>query len=254
MPGATTRIYLTGQLAVETTRGLADTRMLPGRQGRRAFVYLVLERNRPMPFAELAEAVWGAPEIPTGWEAALSAIVSKIRRFLGEVVVGGTISSSDGCYAARLGSDVWIDVDAAVAAVDQAEAYLRRGDWPTAMSHASVAQAIARSPFLPADEGAWVEAQRARLQQVLLRAWDAVAQSALASGQYGLAIDAATQSLARDRLRESSYQLLMRAQAASGNRAAALRTYDTLRRELADELGVDPSPGTESVYLELLRA
>lgn len=251
---ATTRIYLTGQLAVETPRGLADMRVLPGRQGRRALVYLTLERARPVPFAELAEAVWGAPDMPAGWESALSAIVSKIRRFLADPALGGTIASTDACYAMRLRSDVWIDIEAAVAAIDQADACLRRGDWRAALSHASVAQAIARRPFLPADESTWIEAERTRLQQVFLRALDAVGESACGSGQYGLAIGAATQSLARDRLRETSYQLLMRAQAASGNRAAALRTYDAFRRELADALGVDPSPQTEAVYLELLHA
>ena len=46
----------------------------------------------------------------------------------------------------------------------------------------------------------------------------------------------------------------MRAHALAGNRAEALRVYARCRQILSEELGVDPSPPTESVYLEILRA
>jgi SARP family transcriptional regulator, regulator of embCAB operon len=39
---------------------------------------------------------------------------------------------------------------------------------------------------------------------------------------------------------EAGYRLLMQAQAANGDTPSALRTYEQLRRILADELGVDP--------------
>ena len=44
----------------------------------------------------------------------------------------------------------------------------------------------------------------------------------------------------------------MRSHAAQGNRAEALRVYQQCRQLLADELGIDPSPETEALYLELL--
>ena len=46
----------------------------------------------------------------------------------------------------------------------------------------------------------------------------------------------------------------MRVHAALGNRAEALRVYGRCRRRLTDELGVDPSPQTEAVYMERLRS
>jgi DNA-binding SARP family transcriptional activator len=52
--------------------------------------------------------------------------------------------------------------------------------------------------------------------------------------------------------RESAYQLLMRAHAAAGDRADALRAYEQCRRLLLAELGVGPSPETEAVYHALL--
>jgi DNA-binding SARP family transcriptional activator len=42
--------------------------------------------------------------------------------------------------------------------------------------------------------------------------------------------------------------------AAAGDRAAALRVFAQCRERLREELGVSPSPQTEAVYLEILKA
>jgi DNA-binding SARP family transcriptional activator len=246
------RLYLAGQLAVETEAGLADLRGLPGRQGRRAYVYLVLERTRPIPHSEMAEAIWGA-DLPRGWDAALSAIVSKLRRFVA-TLAGAAIRSDSGCYQLRLPAETWVDVEVAIAAVDTAEGALRRGDWRTGWASAAVAQAIARRPFLAGEEAGWIVSQRTRLRQLLLRAWDCLADCWLAGEQYPMAVEAGAQSVALEPLRETSYQRLMRAHFAMGNRGEALRAYAQCRRLLVAELGVEPSPQTEAIYLEVLRA
>ena len=45
----------------------------------------------------------------------------------------------------------------------------------------------------------------------------------------------------------------MTAHRATGNRGEAIRSYHRLRARLVDELGVDPTEETETLYLELLR-
>lgn len=62
----------------------------------------------------------------------------------------------------------------------------------------------------------------------------------------------ARSALAHDKTREDAYVALMRAQIASGQRTAAMMTYHTCRRVLADELGIDPSPETTALYESLL--
>jgi DNA-binding SARP family transcriptional activator len=42
--------------------------------------------------------------------------------------------------------------------------------------------------------------------------------------------------------------------AAAGNRAEALRVYSKCRKLFRDELGATPSPQTEAVFLQILRA
>ncbi len=46
----------------------------------------------------------------------------------------------------------------------------------------------------------------------------------------------------------------MRCAAAAGDRAGALRAYERLRTVLGEQLGADPAPETEAVYLEILRS
>jgi DNA-binding SARP family transcriptional activator len=61
---------------------------LPGRQGRLLFAYLVLNRDRDCGRAELIDLLW--PERPpAAAETALSALLSKLRRALGEGVLAG---------------------------------------------------------------------------------------------------------------------------------------------------------------------
>jgi DNA-binding SARP family transcriptional activator len=67
-------------------------------------------------------------------------------------------------------------------------------------------------------------------------------------------VHAAEEAVALEPFRETGYRQLMRAHAAGGNRAEALRAFQRCRALLADELGVDPSPETEAAYLQLLRA
>ena len=55
-------------------------------------------------------------------------------------------------------------------------------------------------------------------------------------------------------LRETGYQVLMRALAAEGNVAEALGVHADLCRVLRDELGVSPSTSTQTVYEALLHA
>jgi DNA-binding SARP family transcriptional activator len=194
--------------------------------------------------------------VPDAWDSALSALVSRLRGLLAKTTLrdhGLTIRSGFGQFQLIAPSDTWIDLEVAAAAIDEAEIALKSGAVRRAFGPAGVVYAIGRRPFLAGDSGAWVEVQHSTLERQLVRALECLAKVWLASGEPSYAVENASEAIAIDRYRESSYQLLMQAQAAMGNRAKAIQTYHDLRQLLVDDLGVDPTPETEALYLELLR-
>src|SRR5215212_7440910 len=113
------RFYLTGRVEIEAgeaREALIAPSRFPGRQGQRAFVYLACERGRALPRAELADAIRGEDALPSAWDAALSALVSKLRRLLAGPGRAGTIATEAGGHELRLAPGAWVDIEAALRA------------------------------------------------------------------------------------------------------------------------------------------
>src|SRR5262249_15064151 len=113
---------------------------------------------------------------------------------------------------------------------------------------------LLQQPFLPGEEGTWVEEKRRELADARERALDVLTDASLRSGDTREAVRWAEQTIALTPFRESGYRRLMEAHVAAGNRAEALRVYEKCRRLLSDELGTYPSPETEAIYRTLLEA
>jgi DNA-binding SARP family transcriptional activator len=249
------RVYLAGRVCLEAGEQLLGPLDFPGRQGRVAFAYLVTERGRPIPRDTLADVLWPGARA-SAWESALHALISKVRGVFTKVGFPGaqTVLAEGGCYELRLPPGAWVDLEAAADAVHQAESALRLGEPGRAYGPSAVAHHIARRPFLPGEEAPWIDARRARLRGILVRALECRAQVYLWNAEHTLAVDAARDAVELEPFRETSHQLLMRAHTAAGNTAEALRAYERCRSLIADELGVDPSPATKAVYESILRS
>jgi len=246
------RVSLAGGVVVETDGVVIGEDRFPGRQGRLLFAYLVLEQARPVPRDELAEALWGQVP-PATWDKALTVLASKLRALLTEFGSGAiALTGAFGCYRLDLPEGTWIDVFAAAKAAQEAEAALAADDLETAKAVAMRASSLARRPFLPGEEGSWVEEKRRELADVRSRALRCLADASLGLGNASAAAKWAEEAIALEPFRETGYRRLMEAHAAAGNRAEALRVYERCRRLLADELGAFPSPETESIYRGLL--
>jgi len=247
------RVFLAGRVAVETDDVVLDEGRFAGRQGRLVFAYLVAEQGRLVPRDELAEAIWGAAP-PATWEKALTVIATKLRSALTEAGVdgGSALTSASGCYRLVLPEGSWVDVTAAAAAAGAAEQALSAGDLEGARAAAALADSLVRQPFLPGEDGDWVEKKRRELADVRVRALTVLSDACLRLGDADEAAKWAEQAIDLEPFRESGYRRLMEARAAAGNQAEALQVYERCRRLLADELGAYPSPETESIYRRLL--
>lgn len=247
------RIYLTDRVLVEDGGEilLGESRLM-GRQGRLTFAYLAYERLRAVSRDELAEELWPG-KAPPSWERSLSALISKLRALLAGIP-DVALDASFGHYRLSLPADVWIDVEAANGAIDRAESALRGDEPQEALGWAHVAYQISRRPFLIGEEGPWVTLKRFELREILVRAHECLGDPSIWPKEPEYAVRHAAEAVTLEPFRETSYQLLMRAHAAVGNRAEALRVYERCRYLLSEELGVTPSSQTEAVYLDILRA
>jgi DNA-binding SARP family transcriptional activator len=245
---STLRIQVCGPIVIERD----DARLeggLPGRQGRLLFCFLVVHRHRLVPRDELIDALWptGGPGDP---DTALSALLSRLRK-----VLGGSQLDGRGTVKLTL-DDALVDLEAADAAIHRAESAVALERWDRAWTASLASLFTARRGFLPGEDAIWIDQVRRHLDELHARSLEAYAAAALGlrGTELAAARDAGRKLVQLAPLRESGHRLLMQALAAEGNTAEALRAYETLRRLLADELGIDPSAETRRLYESLLSA
>ena len=100
----------------------------------------------------------GGNRRPSTWVKALTVIASKLR---GLVVEDGstcpTLTAAFGCYRLDLPEGTWVDLFAVESGARDA---LAAGELDQARAAAESAESLVRRPFLPGEDGAWVEARR----------------------------------------------------------------------------------------------
>lgn len=149
---------------------------------------------------------------------------------------------------------VRLDVDDLVEAVRQGHAKEAARQPEAALDSYRRALALYSGDYL---EGLvyeeWAAERRRELLDLYLKAAERTAGLLVERGAYEEAQDICQQILVRDRCWEPAYALLMRAQAALGNRSLALRTFERCRQHLFEDLGIEPSPALIELRLSLSR-
>jgi DNA-binding SARP family transcriptional activator len=245
-----TYVQLCGLFVFEL-HGRRVEQLLPGRQGRVLFAYLVLCRPRRVGRDELVEAIWaGTP--PVNYASALTVLLSKLRGAVGPDILVGR-----GSVRLAMPPGTRVDVEQALAALHHAESAVVQRDWARAWSAALGAQYVSARPLLPHhDDLPWLDSWRRRLDDALDSALEAYAAACLGLGgtEVAGAERAARRLLEHNPLRETGYRLLMEALAARGNVAEALHVYERARTVLRDELGIPPGPALHEIHATLLAA
>lgn len=104
-----------------------------------------------------------------------------------------------------------------------------------------------RGELLPGWYDDWVLLERERLRQLRLHAMETLADRLARHGRYGEAVEAASNAVQVEPLRETAHRMLVRIHLAEGNRVEALRAYESFRAALAAEMGVSPSSRMEAL-------
>lgn len=111
-----------------------------------------------------------------------------------------------------------------------------------------------RGDLLPDCYEEWIVPERDRLGQMFLHAAQCLSALLEEEHDYPSAITAAHALLRQDPLHEATYRQLMRLHALCGDRAAALRAYQTCAKFLERELGIGPSDVTQAAYKSLMQS
>ena len=233
------------------------------RKARQLLKMLITERSRPVSTDRLIEAFWPTSTIKAG-STTLRSAINALRKVLEpdrrNRAPSRYIHTKAPGYAFYLHEDIWLDVDAFERFLDKATEIASDDVLMAAPSDAKeqrqlleAAIALYKDDYLTSDPYAdWAQQERERLRERYFDALLQLAKLQAGDGNYSAAIASCRRVLARDEVRENAYQALMRYQAASGDSAAALITYERCRTILADELGADPSPRTQDLHQLIL--
>jgi DNA-binding SARP family transcriptional activator len=216
-----------------------------GRKVRMLLRILCTRRGQFVTHEVLTEMLWG-DRPPSDPAANLQVLVNRARRATGnpDLIVTGS-----GGYSLTADRSCLIDTEdflERVAVGDRASAGAALDAYRDALDR------YGGEPLAEDRYSDWAEPYRTRVLRSRQRTLERAAELALRQDEPGLAVEFATAAADAEPLREGAVLALVRALAAAGDRAAALHRYDAYRRDLAQELGVDPSSAAQTVHAELL--
>ncbi|MGY1740149.1 MULTISPECIES: BTAD domain-containing putative transcriptional regulator [unclassified Blastococcus] len=217
---------------------------LPMRSGRqrRLLAALVARLPHGATADALVAAVWPG-EPPADPAGGLQTLVARLRRALPPAVRVETLPTGYRLVAPRDEVDVTAFADAVAG----------DGTGPDRLARLDGALALWRGrPYADLD-GPDVQPAVAALEALRADAAEQRVQLLLDLGRTADAVAAAEALVAEHPLREGAVALLARALVACGRQADALAALAALRRRLADELGLDPSPELRRLEARVLR-
>jgi predicted ATPase/DNA-binding SARP family transcriptional activator len=210
-------------------------------------VRLALEAGAPVSAERLVEELWAGDAAQTQRNT-LQSKIAMLRRALGPTA----IVSRDGGYALAVDAS---QVDALVA-LRQATTAVRLRDLGDAEGAADVCAstlALFGGPGLEAaGDAEWADVHRTRIEEAHSVLLEIHFWARLQLGDVGAVIGELEAAVAAYPYQESLWELLITALYRAGRQADALATYQRVRRNLADDLGLDPGPQLQRLEQRIL--
>jgi predicted ATPase/DNA-binding SARP family transcriptional activator len=238
------QVRLFGELEAVAAGGPVPVR---GAKLRALLALLALRPGQPVSADKLIDVLWGDGQAANPANA-LQAQIGQLRRALGAAAVRTTEAG----YALDAGPG---DVD--VVRFEQLVAQGRRlaeaGQAAEASAALGEALGLRRGePLADFTYAGFFDAERARLDELILVAIETRAGADLALGRHGQ-VAAELEAWCRAHpLRERLWELLILALYRAGRQADALRAYTEVRDRLAGELGIDPGPALRDLQARIL--
>lgn len=236
---------------------LADEEITLGANKQQAVLaILLLNANKGVSMDRIIDAVWG-DEPPHSGANVVHKYIAGLRRALeperAPRAPGALLGRTSTGYVLRVESD---QLDTTLF-----ETLVRKGRTAHADGHAvdataqlTEALALWQGEPLYGLRGPAFDTARDRLDEDRAGALEDLAEIDIDAGRFRDALPTLTRLVDEYPLRERFRYLLMLALYRSGRKAEALAAYESCRRFLADELGVDPGQDLQELHLRILRS
>ncbi|MCW5849373.1 MAG: AAA family ATPase, partial [Anaerolineae bacterium] len=223
---------------------------------RALLAYLVVEADRPHRRESLAALLWPEQPEPTALHN-LRQSLSLLRQALGEETAHSLLTVTAKTVELHLDDGVRVDVTDFTRLVRECShhAHRRLEACPACQARLRAAARLYRGEFLAGLSVAdsvefeeWRLFTQEALHREALDVFGHLVTYHTRRAEYRPAADYLRRQLALAPWREEAHRDLMRLLALSGERSAALVQYQTCRKVLAQELGVEPAPETQALF------
>jgi class 3 adenylate cyclase/DNA-binding SARP family transcriptional activator len=245
------RFRVMGRFAVEADGVAVAEGQLGSRKARLLVKLLVARREQHVSMDTIIDALWvqGAPDKAVENVASL---VARLRGALGSDTIQGGRSG----YRLVVPPGCTIDIDDVERLVEEAERRLDAGQpalAATASSHALELLGSGRPFEEEAGEAEWLDDLRREVERLVRRARVVSWRASAGIGEHRRALAVAEEAVGADPLDEEARRAVMLAYHRLGEPGEALAVFEAAREVLVEELGTEPGPETQALYLAVLR-
>jgi DNA-binding SARP family transcriptional activator len=231
-------------------RLLKDAEPVAVRHGGKAEVLLLnlaLQPRLGVEREELLATLW-----PNADEAlasqSLDTLVHSLRKTAGDALDGaGPVVRSDGRLRLNVERGIRLDVAEFEREAAEGDRLRRTGEEAAAVPRYEEAVRLYAGDLVIGSEIRHL-LERERLRARYLELLRSLAETGFGGGQYTASRDWARALLGCDPCREDAHRMVMRCDVRLGERAQALRQYQTCAEILRREFGVEPEPATHELY------
>jgi ATP/maltotriose-dependent transcriptional regulator MalT/DNA-binding SARP family transcriptional activator len=223
------------EIVRDPTRPLASDAW-PTRRARDIFCFIISRRHHRASKDAIIDTFWGE----TDFEAV-------------EKNFHPTVSHRDGDYQLNSEFSYRIDTEEFDRLVNEGENARRSREFGECIRAYETALTLYRGEFMQGSYEPWVEEQRAYYREQYLRLLEALTGVAQTAADWPKVMQLSQLIIRDDPFREDIHCMVMRAHAAVGNRGAVKDQFETLKRLLQSELGVEPSAETRKLYQSLIK-
>lgn len=224
------------------------------RRARDILCFIASHRHRRASKDSIIDSFWGETDFAVV-EKNFHPTVSHIRRALNsnQALKQNFLLYRDGDYQFNPEFSYRIDIEEFDRLLAEGENARRARQFEECIRAYEAAIDLYRGEFMQGSYDPWVEEQRSYYAKQHLRLLESLAAVAEKMQDWDRAMQLGQRIIHDDPFREDIHCLLMRGFAARGNRGAVKEQFETLRRLLGKELGVEPGSEARRTYQELIK-